>query len=180
MSNVILAQGPPPLTVASADAALDAIDMIAAAVRGVDLIDVTAAVRPLWRRHLASWYPHLHPVTRQWYANAPTMLAALRAQWAQLAPWQRASILQQWTADLPQMLWMLDPVLAEAQAAAARPPVRAQLDDLRGQASGALLPTPYAHAVTDYAREQRITASLVNHTNVMTDLTRSLMRSFSH
>ena len=110
MKQIILAQGQFPLTQEAADAALDAIDFIAAAVRGYDAIDVTNIVRPIWRAHLAYWYPQLPPVTQQWYANAPQMLASIRAQWPLLDPSQRGAILQQWTMELPQMLWMVDPV----------------------------------------------------------------------
>ena len=49
MKQIILAQGQLPLTQEAADAALDAIDFIAAAVRGYDAIDVTNIVRPIWR-----------------------------------------------------------------------------------------------------------------------------------
>src|SRR4029453_3130397 len=55
MDNTILSYGPPPLTVEAADAGLDMIDFIAAAVRGVDLIDVTDLVRPRWRTQPAYW-----------------------------------------------------------------------------------------------------------------------------
>lgn len=115
MTDAILVAGWPPLTIGAADAALDAIDFIAAAVRGVDLIDVTDTVRAIWRRHLASWYPQLPPVTREWYAQAETINLSLRTQWPLLNPMQRAMLLQQWSMELPQMLWLLEPVLAEAR-----------------------------------------------------------------
>jgi len=44
------------------------------------------------------------------------MLATLRAQWPLIDPGQRAAMVQQWSFELPQMLWLLDPVLAQAQA----------------------------------------------------------------
>ncbi|MGJ4943672.1 hypothetical protein ACQR1W_24075 [Bradyrhizobium sp. HKCCYLS1011] len=115
MSNVILNYGPPPLTEEAADAALDLIDFIAAQVRGVDLIDVTPTVRPLWRQHLAGLFQQLPPWTRNWYANAPLLLATTRAQWPLLDPMLRSTVLQQWANELPAMLWMLEPVLAQAQ-----------------------------------------------------------------
>jgi len=64
VKQIILAQGQFQLTQEAADAALDAIDFIAAAVRGYDAIDVTNIVRPIWRAHLAYWYPQLPPVTQ--------------------------------------------------------------------------------------------------------------------
>jgi hypothetical protein len=39
------------------------IDFMAAAVRGVDTIDVTPAVRSKWHDHLAVYYPMLTPST---------------------------------------------------------------------------------------------------------------------
>jgi hypothetical protein len=116
VTNAILALGPPPLTEDAADAALDAIDFIAAAVRGVDVIDVTPTVRALWRQHLADWYGQLDMWTRGWYANAPFLVATIRTQWPVLNPLQRAATVQQWSVQLPAMLWMLEPVLAQAQA----------------------------------------------------------------
>jgi hypothetical protein len=115
MTDAILVAGWPPLTMGAADSALDAIDFIAAAVRGVDLIDVTDTVRAIWRRHLAQWYPQLPPATREWYAKAETINLSLRTQWPLLDPMQRAMLLQQWSMELPQMLWLLEPVLAEAR-----------------------------------------------------------------
>jgi hypothetical protein len=56
-------------------------------------------------------FAQLPPVTQQWYANAPYMLASIRAQWPLLDQWHRNALLQQWAMELPQMLWMVDPVL---------------------------------------------------------------------
>jgi hypothetical protein len=131
MQQIILAQGLFPLRQDAADAALDAIDFIAAAVRGYDAIEVTNIVRPIWREHLAYWFPQLHPAAQQWYANAPQMLASIHAQWPQLNSWQRDAVLQQWAIELPQMLWMIDPVLAQAQAIEMAEIHRSSLADLR-------------------------------------------------
>ena len=89
-------------------------------MRGVDLIDVTGTVRSIWHWHLSYWYPQLPQVTREWYANAEAINASLRTQWPLLNPVQRAFLLQQWSMELPQMLWMLEPVLAEARATGAQ------------------------------------------------------------
>src|SRR5262245_50592214 len=134
MQQIILAQGMFPLTQESADAALDAIDFMAAAVRGYDAIDVTDIVRPIWRAHLAYWYPQLPPLAQQWYANAPQILASIRAQWPLLDSWQRGAVLQQWAMVLPQMLWMVDPVLAEAQTVEMQQAHRTLLETLRDTA----------------------------------------------
>jgi hypothetical protein len=117
MSNGLLAAGPPPLTEAAADAALDVIDFMAAQVRGVDEIDVTPAVREAWRAHLASYYPLLAPVDRFWFANAPFTLAAIQTGWSQLNEQQQGMYKQAWAMSLPAMLQLVDPVLQAQQAA---------------------------------------------------------------
>jgi hypothetical protein len=170
MPQIILAEGPPPLTQQAADAALDTIDFIAAAVRGYDAIDVTSIVRPIWRAHLTYWYPFLPPVTRQWYANAPQLLMAVTAQWPQLAPWQQAAALQQWSMELPQMLWMLDPVLAEAQTV-----------EMRQQAAQAppVWSGTEAEAVDELNRRSQMTARLQSYSTQMTTSTIDLMRAMN-
>src|SRR4051794_8504718 len=168
MPTIILAEGPPPLTQQAADAALDTIDFIAAAVRGYDAIEVTNIVRPIWRAHLAYWYQFLPPVTRQWYANAPQLLMAVNAQWPQLNPWQRAAAVQQWSMELPQMLWMLDPVLAEAQA------VEMQQAPAQPAWSGT-----EAAAVDELNRRAQMTARLQDYSTQMTNSTIGLMRAFN-
>ena len=135
MQEIILNYGPPPLTQQAADAALDVIDFIAAAVRGYDAIDVTNVVRPLWRTQLAAWYPHLPFEARHWYANAPLTLATFLAQWPLLDPVQRDMILRQWSFELPHMLMLLDPVLEEAHAIETREHVRAGIAATRQHAT---------------------------------------------
>jgi hypothetical protein len=159
MPQIILAQGIVPLTQDAADAALDAIDFIAAAVRGFDAIDVTNIVRPIWRVHLALWYPQLPVMTQQWYANAPHMLTSIRLYWPLLDPGQRAAMLQQWAMDLPHMLWMIDPVLAEAQAVETQDSQRSQLDDLRSNAT-----TP--PELTDEEAINQLNRGMQNATNL--------------
>jgi hypothetical protein len=170
MRQLILAKGPPDLTREAADAALDAIDFIAAAVRGYDAIEVTHAVRSLWRTHLANWYPSLPLVTRTWYATAPLRLATIEAQWQMLDPMQRGLLLQQWSMDLPHMLMMLDPVLEQAQDMETQDNVRAQIAAVRQQAS------QREQTSADYDWQVR---SLQAHSNRMTDLTTGLIRAMS-
>jgi hypothetical protein len=141
MTQVVLCYGIPPLLEDAADAALDMIHFIATAVRGYDAIEVNDVVRPLWRAHLAAWFPQLPFETRNWYANAPAMLAAIGAQWQLLNPWQQAAMVQQWTMELPNMLWMLEPVLEQAHALEASENVRAAIAGLR-QAAAALPVAP--------------------------------------
>jgi len=179
MAPIILAQGLIPLTQDAADAALDAIDFIAAAVRGYDAIDVTNIVRPIWRTHLAYWYPQLPPVTQQWYANAPMMVASIRTQWPLLQPWQKNALLQQWAMELPQMLWMVDPVLAEAQNVEMQQAHRAQLEEMRQHAS---LGRPSgedgsARAINELNRQANMAVNLQNFSTMMTATTINRMRS---
>ena len=199
MQQLILAQGMFPLTQEAADAALDAIDFIAAAVRGYDAIDVTNIVRPLWRTHLASCYPQLPPPTQLWYANASQMLASIRAQWPLLDPWRRSALLQQWAIDLPHMLWMVDPVLAQAQAIEMQQAHRLQLEELRRMADNGRLaqverPAPVersaqverparidqsAHAKNELNRGMQSAIGFQNFTTQMTASTLNLTRAMS-
>jgi hypothetical protein len=181
VSQFILAQGPPPLTEAAADAALDAIDFIAAAVRGYDAMDVTNVVRPIWRAHLAFWYPQLPPETRVWYANAPQMLASMLATWPLLDWSQRQPFVRRWTVELPYMLWMVDPVLAEAQAVEMQIEQRHQLESMRQEA---LLGQPN-EAVAEqkandaFARQSQMTTAFQNYSKAMASTTLDLMRGFN-
>jgi hypothetical protein len=180
MKQIILAQGLLPLTQEAADAALDAIDFIAAAVRGYDAIDVTNIVRPIWRQHLAYWYPQLDPVTQQWYANAPQMLASIHTQWPQLNPWQRDAILLQWANALPQMLWMIDPVLAAAQVIEMEETHRSQLDGLRQDArSGQPSNLSSEQAINELNRGMQSAVDLQNFSTSMTANTLNLMNAMS-
>lgn len=184
MASNILAFGPPPLTQQAADAAIETIGFIAAAVRGVDTMAVTEVVRPLWRIHLANWYPQLTPTSRERYANAGVMLASLRAQWPQLPPWLRNSLVDQWAFELPLMLWMLEPVLAQAQAVETRPNIVSSIAALRQQASqppadqGA---SPgQGRAVEALSNHSHMTSMLENYSTHMTTSTVSFMRSMNH
>ena len=112
MSPQVLAAGPPPLTEEAADASLDAIDFIAAQVRGIDTIDVTSNMKTLWRQHLAGCFPYLPPPTRAWFANAPFLITMFQTQWPYLDPMQQQMLRQGWATQLPYLLQMLAPVLA--------------------------------------------------------------------
>jgi hypothetical protein len=179
MNQHILCYGPPALTVESADAALEMIHFIAAAVRGFDAIDVTNAVRPLWRTHLASCYPHLPIETRYWYVNAPAMLAQITANWPCLDPWTRGALLQQWNMELPNMLWILEPVLAEAHAVERNESIRARMAAMRQEASNArpANAVSQADAITALERLRQQGAQLSGFNARMTGLTIGLMNS---
>jgi hypothetical protein len=174
----ILSYGPPVLTVEAADAAIDLIDFIAAQVRGVDLIDVTDVVRPLWRVHLAYWYPHLPPQTRQWFAAAQVLLTATKGMWSQYDPMRRAAFVQQWSFELPAMLSMLDPVLMQAQAAQMSQATAANLAAMRQQAAPQQ-PSSDADVMEQLANRRATTESLINYSTSMTNSTIDLMRAFN-
>jgi hypothetical protein len=200
MAIPTLAEGPPPLTVEAADAALDEIDFIAAAVRGVDTIDATGIVKRLWRDHLTLWYPRLPTPTREWYAGAPGRLVWLRTQFPLMPPPQRAMLLQQWAAELPSMLEMLDPVLAQAQAQQAhdeqtRAHILKMLAEMRQQvlqaSQSAPTPAPPAPsrvpasdaasiaAINELRRRADMSVILQNHATRMTALTLGQMRAIN-
>jgi hypothetical protein len=126
MNQQLLAIGPPPLTVEAADCAIDVIDFMAAAVRGVDLIDVTPAVREAWRSYLASYYPMLSPQDRMWFATAPATRDAINVNWMQMPEMQRQMYRQAWAASLPGMLQFIEPVLHAAAPPASFFPAAAQ------------------------------------------------------
>jgi hypothetical protein len=178
MKRGILSYGPPTLTVEAADAALETIHFIAAAVRGYDAIDVTNAVRPLWRTHLAFWYEHLPIETKQWYVNAPEMLARITANWPYIDPWTRNALLQQWNMELPNMLWMLEPVLAQAHAVERNESTRARIAAMRqaakprqGHAGSE------TQAITELDRLSHQRTQLGNFSTSMTGLTIGLMNA---
>lgn len=193
MSQSILCYGIPPLTEDAADAALDMIHFIAAAVRGFDAIEINDVVRPLWRTHLAAWYSQIPFETRNWYANAPAMLANVAAQWQLLNPWQRAGLIQQWNFELPNMLWMLEPVLEQAHALEIPESVRDAIAGLRQAAAPAAAPPDAAvmqdqatsnqltpnQAVQELGRQSDIAAQLASFSTRMNNLTLTQMHAMS-
>jgi hypothetical protein len=130
MTPRLLAPGPPPLTEEAADAALDAIDFIAAAVRGIDTIDVTPKMRALWRQHIAASFGYLPPWTRAWFANAPFLMTTLQTQWPLLNPVQQEALRQGWMVELPAMLQMLEPVLQQTDEQL-NPALQTDIDAMR-------------------------------------------------
>lgn len=178
MQQVIIARGAFPLTQEAADAALDSIEFIAAAVRGYDSIHVTGTVRSLWRSQLAYWYPQLPAMTQRWYANAPQMLASMRAQWPLLDPYRRAATLQQMSMDLPYMLAMVEPVLARAQAVEMQQVQRPQIEPWQAKAAAppALTDT---QAINELNRNMRSANQMQNFNTQMTFSTLNLMSAMS-
>jgi hypothetical protein len=129
---------------------------------------------------LAYWFPQLHPEAQQWYANALQMLAFIHTQWPQLNPYQRGAVLQQWTMELPQMLWMIDPVLAQAQAIEMAEIQRSRLADLRQRAAAGQPSTRCsAQAIDELNRGMQNAVSLQNFSTQMTANTLNLMNAVS-
>ena len=124
-------------------------------------------------------YPQLTPMTREWYANAPVMLSSLRTQWPLLPPWQRSSLLDQWAYELPQMLWMLEPVLAQAQAIETRANIVSGLAALRQQASQPPSHQGVAHGqarLETTSNRSQMTTMLESYSSQMATSTTNLMR----
>lgn len=167
MSPQVLAAGPPPLTDEAADAALDAIDFIAAQVRGIDTIDVTPNMQQLWRQHLAGCFPYLPPPTRAWFANAPFLVTMFQTQWPYLDPMQQQMLRLGWAPQLPFMLQMLAPVLA-ASGEQLNPAVQqdAQLD-------------PELQATQDLFNHSMMSTTLEAGSTAMTASTIDLMHAMN-
>jgi hypothetical protein len=175
----VIALGPPPLTDEAADAALDAIDFIAATVRGIDTIDVTPRMQALWRQHLAAWYQHLPVPARAWYAGAPLLMLWIRTQWPYLPPEQRFWTAQQWAATLPSVLIMLEPVLQQTNDQL-HPSLSADFEALRAASAGlAGSSDPELEATRQLAARSRQMETLRAGSITMTNNTIDLMRAIN-
>jgi len=120
----LLSAGPPPLTVTMADAAIDLIDFMAAAVRGVDLIDVTPAVREAWRLRMARYWPTFNAETREFCVLAPARLQQYLKGWQSYSEPQRTAYRQAWASVLPGLLPAVEETLQSAASSgfSASPP----------------------------------------------------------
>src|SRR5262249_21027766 len=99
--TVLAISGGQPLTQMQADCALELIDFMAAATRGVDLIQVDEPMRQVWRAYLVNLYPSLPQQDRTFLANAPTMFYNVNVTWPQLTPAAQNQWRQAWAAVLP-------------------------------------------------------------------------------
>ncbi len=115
VQDTLLSEGPPPLYASAADASIDLIDFLAAAVRGVDLIDVTPAVRASWQSYLATFYMSMQIEDRNWFVDAPRALAEITSVWAQASDLDRRTIGQELAPFTWQLLQFADPVLSRAR-----------------------------------------------------------------
>src|SRR5262245_26683943 len=107
--------GPPVLTPAAADCALDLIEFMDSAVLGFDRINANEATYMIWRNYLASYYPSLAPEDQVWFANACAGLANVSALWPQTPPMTREGYRQAWAVSLPPILHFVEPVLVAAR-----------------------------------------------------------------
>jgi hypothetical protein len=88
--------------------------------------------------------------------------------------------LQQWAIALPQMLWLVDPVLAQAQAIEMEEAHRSSLAELRQQAAAGQPPTlTSAQAINELNRGMENAVHLQNFSTMMTANTLNLMNAMS-
>ena len=172
MSPRVLAAGPPPLTEEAADAALDAIDFIAAQVRGIDTIDVTPQMQVPWRQHVSNCFPYVPLWTRGWFANAPFLVTMFRTQWPYLPPEQQAMLRQGWAAQLPYMLQMLEPVLQQS-GAQLNPAMQPDVEAMRAQMD------PELQATEQLFNHGMMSNTLEDGSTSMTTATIDLMHAMS-
>ena len=114
----------------------------------------------------------------QRYANAPMMLLSIHTQWPLLDPSERNMFLQQWSVELPYMVSMLGPVLAEAQALdGIHHETRTHRRDSKtGRSSGRHLRA----AINELNRRSQIAASLSSFNTSMTANTINFTRTMSN
>jgi hypothetical protein len=116
--DLILSYGPPALTLEATDSAIFLIKFQAAAVTGVDVIEVTDETLRMWRTYLVTNYLMLPD--RYFFANAYTELATVTQKWPQMHSVERELLQHMWTASLPPLLQFIEPVFPSAQRAHAQ------------------------------------------------------------
>ena len=95
---------------------------------------------------------------------------------------QRAAMIQQWSYELPQMLALLDPVLAQAQAADMSQATAANLAAVREQANQgrpAAVADSEVSAIESLHNKAITNQLLINHSTIMTNATIDLMRAMN-
>ncbi|HXJ89009.1 MAG TPA: hypothetical protein VMS18_19485 [Candidatus Binatia bacterium] len=174
--KVLVTSGGQRLTQMQADCALELIDFMAAAARGVDLIQVDEPMRQIWRGYLVNVYPKLPQEDRTFLANAPMMFYNVNVTWPRLTPAAQNKYRQSWAAVLPPVLEFIQPVVA-----ATRQQESLQVAGGQGPGSsyGSVASQP-SDPAADYRRQQAISNSLAVHNSIMTNNTINLMNSFSH
>ena len=174
--TVLAVSGGRRLTQMQADCALELIDFMAAAARGVDLIQVDEPMRQIWRMYLANVYPKLPDGDRTFLAKAPLMFYNVNVTWPRLTPAAQNQYRRAWATVLPPVLEFIQPVVA-----AARPLSSSQM--AHGQGAGTRsgsAASASADPVGDYRHQQAISSSLATHNSIMTMNTINLMSSYNH
>jgi len=173
--SVLVTSGGQRLTQMQADCALELIDFMAAAARGVDLIQVDEPMRQNWRAYLVNLYPRLPQQDRTFLANAPMMFYNVNVTWPRLTPAAQNKYRQSWAAVLPPVLEFIQPVVA-----ATRQQESLQVAGAQGTAGYGSAASQPSDPAADYRRQQAISNSLAVHNSIMTNNTINLMNSFSH
>jgi hypothetical protein len=117
--DLILSYGPPVLTLGATDSAIYLIKFRAAAVTGVDVIEVTDETLQMWRTYLVTNYPML--ADRYFFANAQTELATVIQKWPQMPQVERELSQHMWAASLPPLLQFIEPVFPAVRQLRAAP-----------------------------------------------------------
>lgn len=177
----VLYAGPPILTQAAADCALDLIKLKAAVASGVDAIEVTSETRQIWRSYLAANYPNLLPQYQfQFGPLACLALGNFSTIIAHASARERETYRQQWAASLPPVLEFLDPVLRAAAVARTSNQRLRALEQLRAaeQTAPPAIPSPDPSAA--WRRQQETANSLAGFNNRMNNIyIPNLMRAMS-
>ena len=174
--TVLAVSGGQQLTQMQADCALELIDFMAAATRGVDLIKVDEPMRQMWRMYLVNLYPGIPQQGRAFLANAPMMFYKVNVSWPQLTPAVQNQYRRAWAAVLPPVLDFIQPVVAATRQQESMQVAGAQAP-AASYGSAASQPSD---PVADYRRQQAISNSLTTFNNNMTNNTINLMNSMSH
>jgi hypothetical protein len=172
--TVLAISGGQQLTQMQADCALELIDFMAAATRGVDLIHVDEPMRQMWRTYLVNLYPRIPQQGRAFLANAPVMFYNVNVGWPQLTPAAQNQYRRAWAAVLPPVLEFIQPVVA-----ATRQQESMQVAQGAGANYGSVTSQP-SDPAADYRRQQAISNSLQTFNSNMTNNTINLMNSMSH
>jgi len=176
---VLAVLGAQKLTQQQADCSIELIDFMAAAVRGVDLLQVDEPMRQVWRAYLAQRYAMLPDAQRTWLASTPALFANLTTSWPQLTPAVQNQYRQAWSAALPPVLQFVEPVrVAARQQEQAWQTANAQNS---GMSQGGMnYGQPQAtDPVANYDRQQQINNSLAVHNYKMSIYTTDLMHAMS-
>jgi len=173
--TVLVISGGQQLTQLQADCALELVDYMAAAVRGVDLIQVDEPMRQIWRMYLANLYPRLPQEDRSFLANAPTMFYNVNVMWPQLTPAAQNIYRQTWGPALQPMLQFIQPVVTAARQQQAWQVANAGNNGTSYRSTGSQAADP----VTELNRQAQIADSLAVHNYKMNIYTTDLMHSMN-